>query len=323
MMSSNKASPVIPSRSHALDLALPTPASCGQLRQQLQDLGEEACQAISCAVAVVADSTHSTGSGSSPPITIPPESAPLMECIPPSPASPTPPASGAQVHVTSSSADRQPSQTSPSSTPVLPITLFTPVGIRSSTASATRVDGASEGGKGEGRKEAWASLEVVGTVGGQARLQGTVQGVVYCHQRETFGRSVVALKGQSLVLCDYLLPGEGIEAAAERAAELLSPPTASCSVASQASHLQADASPILILEAPSTSITAKQLPPWQPQDAHAAPVVPGKPAAVQAATMNGGNHARSWACKGGGAAVAAGVAVVGVTLGWVLVYSSS
>jgi len=224
-------------------------------------------------------------------------------------------------------------------------------------------------------------------------LQGTVQGVVYCHQRETFGRSVVALKadlqaslrarmelvledataaweaqqqqqqqqqqdgahakgpqhpllregsaalsravalplprrvlvpwmGQSLVLCDYLLPGEGVEAAAERAAELLSPPTALFSEPYRASHLQADASPILILEAPSASITAKQLPPWQPQSAPVAPVVPGKPVAEQAATMDGSNHSRSWACKGGGIVVAAGVAVVGVAMGWMSVYGS-
>jgi len=38
----------ISTHSHALDVALPTPTSCGQLRQQLETLVEEACQTLRC-----------------------------------------------------------------------------------------------------------------------------------------------------------------------------------------------------------------------------------------------------------------------------------
>lgn len=146
----------------------------------------------SCAIAVVADSAHSAG-GSSAPMTIPPEGAPLTDCIPPSSSPAASPAAGRQ--------GPQPA----ASMPMLPIMLFTPVGIRSSVSSPGAGEEDGSGSKagaqalGEG---AWgASVEVVGgAVGGQARLQGTLQGMVYCHSRDTFGRGVAELKVGQMVL---------------------------------------------------------------------------------------------------------------------------
>lgn len=59
------------------------------------------------------------------------------------------------------------------------------------------------------------------------------------------------MQGQALALCDYLLPGEGVEAAAERAAELLAPPLApsSSSPATDAARLEVEPSSILVRSA--------------------------------------------------------------------------